>query len=477
MVRSKEQGPSLVWPGKARHACRDVLPLSLHSAWGGERIGSWRDLLVHADNLPLLSTLIRGPLRRRINEAGGLKLVYIDPPFAVGADFTAALGGVNALAYRDTWDGGLSAFLSMMYERLLLIRELLAEDGSLYLHCDYRTAAHMRLLLEEVFGPKRFLGEIIWHYTGGGRAKRWFSRKHDILFHFARSSSWYFNPDAVRVPYKPTSGYARSGIVSARGKRYLPHPDGTPVDDVWDIPMINPLAAERTGYPTQKPEALLERIILASSRPGDLVADFFCGSGTAPVVAQRLGRRWLCADSGAMAVCTTRQRLMALPRPAPSFLLADLGASASSVGEERQGVFSHSVLLLAGRVRYAVSDILTRVTASGEGRRIELLGMRITVEMPDGLPGGQLPEDWTGWLDCWHVGVPCDDAPEGMIAVPCCNRVAWHSGSGPGRPLRSAELAPPVAARPAYAGRVGFTGYIVTLVDIFANICRIRVRI
>ena len=148
----------------------------------------------------------------------------------------------------------------MLFERLLLMRDILAEDGSIYMHCDRRAAPTARLFMDYLFGPERFLGEIIWHYTGGGRSTRYFSRKHDVILHYAKSGRWTFNVDAVRVPYKETSGYARGGIVSAAGKRYAPHPDGTPVDDVWSIPIVNPMSRERLSSPTQKPEALLHRV-------------------------------------------------------------------------------------------------------------------------------------------------------------------------------------------------------------------------
>lgn len=496
MALRKQQAPVLTWPGKTRETCRDVLPLTYRAFFGRRPGGGWDDLLIHAENRQLLSTLTLGPLRELVEQAGGLKLVYIDPPFAVGADFSAETGGVSALAYRDTWEGGIGAFLSMMFERLLLIRELLAKDGSIYVHCDHRTEPYMRLLLEEVFGRERFLGSIIWHYTGGGRAKRWFSRKHDTIFHFARSNTWIFNADAVRVPYKPTSGYAKGGIVSAAGKRYMPHPDGTPVDDVWDIPMINPLAAERTGYPTQKPEALLERILLASSRPGDLVADFFCGSGTMAVVAGRLGRRFLCADSSGLAVGVAIRRLLVSSEPDPPFAVATLCETLSSRTGSREGVCRHEAHLSGGVVRYTISDIAFHAEAAGEGISLELKGFAVTVEGADtasdrkdrqtaaggknrqtAAGGDELPGDWKGWLKSWAVGVPCgnESMPDGAVAGRWCNRAIWHSyRQSEGAPaLHTGELAPPARPRYGSSGRA----YIVTIKDIFANICRVRVEV
>ncbi|MBC6411680.1 MAG: HNH endonuclease, partial [Hyphomonadaceae bacterium] len=145
--------------------------------------------------------------------------------------------------------------------------------------------------------------------TGGGRSKRYFSRKHDIILLYTKGKTWTFNVDAVRVPYKDTSGYAKSGIVAKSGKRYTPHPDGTPVDSVWDIPIINPMAKERTGYPTQKPLALLERIIKASSHESDLVFDPFCGCATTLVAADRLRREWAGVDLSPLAIKLVDERI------------------------------------------------------------------------------------------------------------------------------------------------------------------------
>lgn len=296
---------------------------------------AWANLLFHSDNIDALNALGGGELARRVQAHGGIKLMYSDPPFAVGANFSMPIVGAAEKApaqhaYADIWPARKD-FLDMLERRLRLMHSLLADDGALFLHCDWRISAHVRLLLDAIFGEERFLGEIIWHYTGGGRSTRYFSRKHDTIFHYAKSARWIFHVDAVRVPYKPTSGYAKAGIKARSGKRYHPHPDGTPVDDVWDIPIVNPLARERLGYPTQKPEALLERIIAAASSPGDIVADFFCGSGTTLAAAQRLGRKWIGCDAGALAAHTTRKRLLALSGA------VNADAAAPCTGTERGG--------------------------------------------------------------------------------------------------------------------------------------------
>ena len=267
-------------------------------------------LLVQGDNLAWMRSLPEGVV----------DLVVTDPPFCTGRARRSPKGpqdptlqSMRTLEGRfdDEWTDP-EAYRAFLRLRLEQIHRILTPTGSLVLHLDYRAVHWARFELDAVFGPKQFLNEIIWHYTGGGRARRYFSRKHDSLLWYAKGRRWTFHIDEVRQPYKPTSGYARSGIVSRAGKQYRPHPDGTPVDDVWEIPIINPLAKERTGYPTQKPETLLDRLIRALSSPGELVCDPFCGSGTTPVVAQRLRRRWWACDQDGDAIGLTRKRLAEL---------------------------------------------------------------------------------------------------------------------------------------------------------------------
>jgi len=251
-------------------------------------------------------------------------LIYLDPPFNSKANYAAPIGSSAAgAAFKDTWTlndvdiewldaiekpqpnlwrvlmaamkDSDKSYLIYMAIRLLEMKRLLKPTGSIYLHCDPTMSHYLKLVMDAVFGRDRFLNEIIWHYTGGGRSKNYFSRKHDVIFWYAKKMHNY-NIDAVRVPYKETSGYAKSGITSKSGKHYMPHPDGTPVDDVWDISIINPMSKERTGYPTQKPLVLLERIIKASSNEGSMVLDPFCGCATTCVAAHNHGRPWVGID-------------------------------------------------------------------------------------------------------------------------------------------------------------------------------------
>lgn len=315
----------LIWPGKTAEVETAVLPfqsieqideprsepnteLSLFEAGpSGRQVGGWTNKLIWGDNRLILSSLANGPLRRQIEEAGGLKLVYIDPPFDVGADFsleidigsesaTKAPSFIEEGAYRDTWGAGRDSFLAMIAERLTLIRRLLADDGSVLVHCDWRTAGHLRLVLDEVFGSKLILNEIIWTYGLGGSSATYYPRKHDTIFWYAKSPVWHFEPPLVPATSQRMKGEMKKA------------------PDVWDIPSINNMAQERTGFPTQKPEELLARILSAHSRPGDLIADFFCGSGTTMAVAEKLGRKWIGADLGRFAIHTSRKRLIGVQR-------------------------------------------------------------------------------------------------------------------------------------------------------------------
>ena len=242
-----------------------------------------------------------------------IDLIYIDPPFFSGRQYNVIFGDQNELrSFSDIWEGGMPGYLIWLNARLHEMKRLLTRTGSIVVHLDKHAVHYCKVELDKIFGHWSFVNEIIWHYTGGGRSKRYFSHKHDNLLWYApagKKGEFFFDVDAVRVPYKETSGYAKGGITSASGKKYMPNPKGTPVDDVWDIPIINPMASERIGYPTQKPEKLLERIIVGCSPRSGVVADFFCGGGTTAAVAQRLGRRWIACDQSRVAVAITSDRL------------------------------------------------------------------------------------------------------------------------------------------------------------------------
>ena len=300
----------------------------------GRQLKGWTNKLIWGDNKLILSSLANGPLREEIEKQGGLKLIYIDPPFAVGADFgfDIKIGGETAekkqsiieeIAYRDTWGKGISSYLTMMYVRLKLMHNLLAKDGSIYVHCDWKVSAYMRLLLDDIFGKENFINEVIWHYKRWPTPSRDWQKMHDLILFYAKvKSKQIFNRIYGPRTEETEKRWKNKKIVASHdndGKRIPSQSEnddseGAPLDDVWNISIIAPVAHERLDYPTQKPEALLERIIKASSNEGDLIADFFCGSGTTAAVAEKLGRKWITTDLGRFAIHTTRKRLIGVQR-------------------------------------------------------------------------------------------------------------------------------------------------------------------
>lgn len=336
-ARSRRSPPrvELVWPGKHEPdeldaeltpSLRVVERVGEHRARrGGPPPGGWPNRLIAGDNLLVLRAL-------RAELAGAVELIYIDPPFATGATFSMRAprgdargpraGARGAVAYRDASDDGVSGYLGGLARRLELARELLSPTGSILIHCDARLSHYLGVICDELFGvgdrgarPNQpgFRNEIVWMYGLGGSGARSYPKKHDVILWYTKGGRWYFEPP--RVP-------ATSQRMRGMDKK---------APDTWDIPAINNMARERTGYPTQKPERLLERIISAHSAPGALVLDFFCGSGTTLAVAERLGRRWLGCDVGRPAILATRKRLLELRAAgvegARPFDLLDLGST------------------------------------------------------------------------------------------------------------------------------------------------------
>ena len=330
----------------------------------------------------ILSSLKNGPLREEIEKQGGLKLICTDPPFDVGADFSMdiEIGGdtftkkpniLEEIAYRDTWGKGADSFIAMIYERLVLMRDLLAADGSIYVHCDWRVNSFIRLVLDEVFG-NTFLNAIAWQKIRTTKAQSsGFGNVQDTIYLYSKSQNTIFHnqytefdPAYIRSHYRKDENTGRlvrtvsmlqkgggparnfggrilepppgrhwiwsqdrideamaAGriVFTSNGRpeklQYLDEMEGDVVADIWsDVYPINSQAIEALGYPTQKPEALLERIIKASSNEGDLVADPFGGSGTLAAVAEKLGRKWIVSDLGKFAIHTTRKRMIGVQR-------------------------------------------------------------------------------------------------------------------------------------------------------------------
>jgi DNA modification methylase len=351
----------------------------------GRQLQGWTNKLIWGDNKLILSSLANGPMREEIEKEGGLKLIYIDPPFAVGADFSYSINIqgetvvksqsiIEEIAYRDTWGKGISSYLTMMYERLKLMNNLLSEDGSIYVHVDYRVLSHLKIIMDDIFG--NFKNQISWKRSAiASNVNKQFRNSQDFILFYSKSDKALFNPqfgeysDSSKDHYNKKdelgvfrtvplmasgktndgeSGRPWRGIdVSSRGKsgmHWLKNQDelerldkegkiywnskgvpelkyyeeeakGVYISDFWsDIDVINSMAKEYQNYITQKPEALLERIIKASSNEGDLIADFFCGSGTTAAVAEKLGRKWITTDLGRFSIHTARKRLIGVQR-------------------------------------------------------------------------------------------------------------------------------------------------------------------
>jgi DNA modification methylase len=233
-----------------------------------------------------------------------IQLIAIDPPFFTGRVQSGS--GPNAPRYRDHWAGGKSAYLGWLMERIEAMWGLIAPTGSLLVHLDWHAVHAVKVALDERFGEDRFQNEIIWYYQTGGASKKRFSRKHDTLLWYTKSDKWVFHPERIRIP---RTEKALHRARNPKGARISLEDNEKNPDDVLFIPALNPMSNERTGYPTQKPVELMEPFILALTEDGDTVADFFCGSGTTLVAAQRLGRKWLGCDVSAEAVEVARGRL------------------------------------------------------------------------------------------------------------------------------------------------------------------------
>ena len=318
--------PMLRWAGKRPCTSTQYFPAQEKERHGEETDG-WMNELYWGDNLQVMSHLLK-KYRGRVN------LIYIDPPFDSKADYkkTITLRGQKVendhnsfeeKQYTDIWTN--DEYLQFMYERLILCRELLADTGSIYLHCDFHRDHMLRCLMDEVFGASNFAREIIWNRgnpSGGKAAANNWIHAHDVILFYCKTAERTFNKQyepytqeyiAERFVHDDNDGngrYRLQGSGANLRKQYLKDSKGKAYTSVWDMPDINVMALERQDYPTQKPEALLERIIKASSNPGDLVFDCFMGSGTTQAVAMKLGRKFIGADINLGAIQTTTKRLL-----------------------------------------------------------------------------------------------------------------------------------------------------------------------
>jgi len=375
---------------RATREAREKRVATLFDIWDGNNEPTpteddFKNKLIWGDNKLVMESLLD-------NFSGKIKLIYIDPPFAVGSDFAleVEIGNdeilkessiIEEVAYRDTWGKGNDSYIKMIHSRLKLIHQLLAEDGALFLHCDYRTSSLTRIILDEIFGTDSYRNEIIWRKTNSPKFQSTgLGNQYDSIFVYSKSDkskfSKVFRPfdekslkpysyedergkyrlieiEAQGVQRSPNrkqfefkgrvapylyninqlNEWDQNGMIYESGggrfskKQYLADMEGVLVSDLWVDDGVSPLQGSKpevTGYPTQKPESLLERVIKFASNEGDLVADFFCGSGTTLAVAERLGRKWIGTDLGRFAIHTCRKRLLQIENCRP-FEILNLG--------------------------------------------------------------------------------------------------------------------------------------------------------
>ena len=392
--------------------------------------GEWKNRLIYGDNLLAIQALLAGdPSTGLPSLRGKVDLIYIDPPFDSKADYRTkiSLPGVDLeqkptvieqFAYADTWANGTVSYLKMLYPRLVLMRELLSEKGSIYVQLDWHCSHYVKILLDEIFGKENFRDEIIWYYPGGLKAiPHYFPRKHDVLLWYSKGSNYTFNiqrkemennslydrwikysEDGETITYKnfPRTDKVKFDMYVKRfisqNKREPSDEDiiyrfeGALIDDVWaDCPAVFRLLNEKLNYGTQKPESLLERIIKACSNEGDLVCDFFGGSGTTAAVAERLGRRWITTDIGKPATLVMRKRF--IDQEVKPFLYQAIGdyqkeAFGSSRLFKRVGDLSQIVMQLYGALPFTQEQLNDRNWGHVKGSRTLVL-----VDSPNKLTG------------------------------------------------------------------------------------------
>lgn len=363
------------------------IPNAFNAALDG---GSWMNRLVYGDNLLTMQALLAGdPQTGLPSLRGKVDLIYIDPPFDSKADYRTkvTLPGldfqqkptvVEQFAYADTWEEGTISYLKMIYPRLILMKELLSERGSIYVHIDWHIGSYMKVILDDIFGKENFVNEIIWYYRRWNIAGSSFATNHDTILYYGKNkSNRVYNQLYIPKSEKSSAqGKSWKSVIDENGIRHSIMTDeptkGVPMPDVWDVSMINPVAKERIGYATQKPEALLERIIKASSNEGDLVCDFFGGSGTTAAVAEKLGRRWITCDIGKPASLVMRKRF--IDQEVNPFLYQSIGdyqkeAFHNNKKLRRVGDLSQVVLGLFGALPFSLEQVSDRNFGYVKGTR------------------------------------------------------------------------------------------------------------
>lgn len=296
--------------GRRQYRDAKSKPLYLSEEISGKNGNAYRspdaNMLIHGDNKAVMKSLIDD-----YEMAGKIKMIYIDPPFYSKANYDAVVKAgdenIKHRAYADKWEKGLTEYLKMLSVRLMLMKDLLADDGMIWLHLDWHVVHYAKVIMDEIFGDKHFVNEIIWNYKSGGTSKKHFSRKHDTILVYSKGNKYNFYPLQEKSYNRQFKPYRFKGVKEYKDD--IGWYTMVNMKDVWNIDMVGRTSSERTGYATQKPEQLIERMIQSCTKEGDLCADFFCGSGTLPAVAARMGRKFIACDMGSLAVESTISRL------------------------------------------------------------------------------------------------------------------------------------------------------------------------
>ncbi len=418
------QTNELVLPSK------DVSGLFRGSMPEVENEKEWKNRLIYGDNLLVMQGLLAGDSSSGLESLRGkIDLIYIDPPFDSKADYRTKITLPNIdlnqkptvieqFAYADTWKDGTVSYLKMIYPRLVLMRELLSEKGSIYVHIDWHVGHYVKILLDDIFGKENFVNEIVWSYSTGGIGKNTYAKKHDSLFFYSKTKDYIF-----QQPKIPSKDKNRFNLVDKNGKKYYIKAgnkyyldDGVALSDVWtDLFPVRNVSKELVGYATQKPEKLLERIIKASSNENSIVADFFGGSGTTAVVAEKLGRRWISTDIGKPSIMIQRKRL--IDNKAKPFLYQSVGdyqkeALSSSKLFRRIGDLSQVVLSLFGGLGFGeehsknlgyLKDERTLVYVDSPSRLTGFNTLKKAVELRDNFLGGWERVVVLGWNFAYDI--------------------------------------------------------------------------
>lgn len=424
----------------------------------GTGTDNWMNRLIYGDNLLTMQALLAGDAQTGMPSLRGrVDLIYIDPPFDSKADYRTKItlpGGdiqqkptvVEQFAYADTWEEGTVSYLKMLYPRLVLMRELLSSTGSIYVHIDWHVGAYVKVFLDDVFGKESFLNEIMWCYSIGGKGSRFYGRKHDTIYFYSKSKNYIFNGKDKLVATERKENSHMRVKVDEDGREYQEKTDkksgkvyryyvdeGKIPNDYWtDIEQLNREDSERVGYATQKPERLLERIVSASTNPGDLVCDFFGGSGTTAAVAEKLGRRWITGDIGKPASLVMRKRF--IDQDVKPFLYQSIGdyqkeAFQNNRKIKRVGDLSQVVLGLYGALPFtpeqtnernfgSIKGTRTLVMVDSPNRLTTAATIRRAVEAKASLLGG----DWEkvivlGWNFAFDISQAIEQYKDSKVEV------------------------------------------------------------